>query len=218
MDIPKVKIEDTPMQSFLRDEISSHIQCSLLYSDRLELLSDKSGYLHPIKRREEEALRHILIAYKKLDTTLISQVEGLTPYYDCNISNLTNIHADDSQPYKDQIVIMLAMADQIMDQDSYRDANKDDNNFNRTIKSNLAHRKKIRDELHYHCNRYEVYKSRYDAFDKKRKSTYGVREVDVCEVAQTIKDLISLTKRIIDELVRDFNRVQLWCPMIESLI
>ena len=216
MDIPKVKIEDTPMQSFLRDEISSYRKCSYLYSDRLQLLSDKSRYLHPIKIQEEEALRHILIAYKKLDTTLISQIEGLTPYYDCNLSNLTNIHADDSQPYKDQIVIMLAMVDQMMDQG--REYCKDDNSFNRTIKSNLAHRKKIRDELHYHCNRYEVYKSRYDAFDKKRKSTYGVSEVDVCEVAQTIKDLISLTKRIIDKLVHEFDKEPLWCPMIQSLI
>ena len=58
MNIPKVRIEHIPMQLFLQDEISSYRKCSNLYSDRLQLLSDKSrfGYLHPFRIEEEVAL------------------------------------------------------------------------------------------------------------------------------------------------------------------
>ena len=92
MDGPKVKIEDTAMQSFLRDEISSYTRSSYVYYDRLQLLSDKDrfGYLNPIMMAEEEALKELLTAYKKIITTFQNQIDGLTPYYDCNLSYLTN--------------------------------------------------------------------------------------------------------------------------------
>lgn len=195
MDIPKVEIEDTPMQAFVRDEISSYRKCSLLYSDRLKLLSDTKNwdnYPYPKRIEEEkEALRRILIAYKKLDTTLISQIEGLTPYYDCNLSNLTNIHADLSQPYKNELERVLAIIDHKAEYEYYE-------------KSRPARCKQIRNEIHYHSNRHEIYMSRYDAFDKK-KSMYGVREVAVGEVVQTIYDLISLTKIFIEKLVGEYK-------------
>lgn len=169
MGIREIIIDGTPMQAFVLDEILSHRQCSLLYSDRLVLLSDKSmdTNLHPIRVNEAEAIRRILIAYKKLDINLVSQVQGRIPYYDCNLSNLTNIRADVSQPYKDWLVMVLGMIER---RRAYRETGgRVDNGYNCAMRRRLALRKEILDEINCHSNRLEIYVSRYDAFDKKKK-------------------------------------------------
>ena len=137
---------------------------------------------------EEEALRRILIAYKKLDTTFVNQFEGLTPYNDCNLSNLTNSPVDVPQ---ESFKVDIERVQDIIDQ---KGGDKDVDLYTPDCKR--KQRLALRNKIYSHHNRHEIYISRYGPFTNN--STYGVFEADIKAVAQSLFSLIMLTRKIVE--------------------
>lgn len=180
------------MQLFLQDETSSYRKCSHIYSDRLQVVINEGRYgcSDPVGNLEVEALRNILLAYKKLDTIFVSQFEGLKPYYECNLSDLTNNPVE--VPHISFKVDNQILQD-IIDQkgEDIDDDNKPDHR--------REHRLALRKKIYYFHYRHGLYVSRYEPF--VNKSTYGVEEVAVKAVALSLFELIKLTRNMTDELV-----------------